>query len=99
MSGWIESLWPLASVDELSDNEIAGIYAYPDLPGTNDYWVRANFVASLDGAASLEGRSEPLSSPADKRVYRLLRALSDVILVGAGTVRVEGYGGTHLDVA
>ncbi len=99
MSGWIESLWPLASVDELSDNEIACIYAYPDLPGTNDHWVRANFVASLDGAASLEGRSEPLSSPADKRVFRLLRALADVILVGAGTVRVEGYGGTHLDIA
>ncbi|MGH3991829.1 MAG: dihydrofolate reductase family protein, partial [Pseudonocardiaceae bacterium] len=99
MAGWIESLWPSPSVDALSDGEIADIYAYPNPPSRKDCWVRANFVASLDGAATLDGRSEPLSSPADKRVFRLLRALADVILVGAGTVRVEGYGWTHLDVA
>lgn len=99
MTGWIESLWPSPSVDALSDEEIADIYAYPNLPSTKDCWVRANFVASLDGAATLDGRSGPLSGPSDNRVFRLLRTLADVILVGAGTVRVEGYGSTHLDIA
>ena len=54
--------------------------------------LRANFVASADGAASLEGVSAGLSSPADKRVFSVLRGLADVVLVGAGTVRAEGYG-------
>lgn len=99
MASWMESLWPSPSVDALSDDEIADIYAYPNTPSAKDCWVRANLVTSLDGAATLDGRSGPLSSPADKRVFRLLRALADVILVGAGTVRTEGYGSTHLDVA
>ncbi|MGH3904850.1 MAG: pyrimidine reductase family protein [Pseudonocardiaceae bacterium] len=96
---WIESLWPLPTADALSDEEIADIYAYPNPLSTKACWIRANFVESLDGASALGGRSEPLSSPADKRVFRLLRALADVILVGAGTVRAEGYGWTQLDVA
>jgi riboflavin biosynthesis pyrimidine reductase len=54
--------------------------------------VRANFVASVDGAASLEGASGGLSGPDDKRLFSLLRSLSDAILVGAETVRRERYG-------
>jgi riboflavin biosynthesis pyrimidine reductase len=48
-------------------------------------------VQALDGAATLDGRTAPLGSEADKRVFDLLRALADVILVGAGTARTEGY--------
>jgi riboflavin-specific deaminase-like protein len=55
-------------------------------------WVLANMVCSLDGAAAADGVTEPLSGPADKRVFGLLRSAADVILVGAGTVRAEGYG-------
>lgn len=80
----------------MTDRELAAIYAYP--PDQPRPWIRANFVASLDGAASVDGRSAPLSGHADKRLFRLLRALADVILVGAGTVRTEGYGNTHHDV-
>ena len=54
-------------------------------------WLRGNMVASLDGAISLQGRSGGLSGPADKRVFALLRDLCDGVLVGAGTVRTEGY--------
>jgi len=53
--------------------------------------VRANMVSSVDGAASREGVSEGLSGPADKRVFSVLRGLADVVLVGAGTARAEGY--------
>lgn len=55
-------------------------------------WVMANFVASLDGSAAVEGRTRALSGPADRALFRRLRAQADVVLVGAGTVRAEGYG-------
>jgi riboflavin biosynthesis pyrimidine reductase len=48
-------------------------------------------VGSLDGAARAEGKSAPLSSAADMRLFGTLRALCDLILVGAETVRHEGY--------
>lgn len=54
--------------------------------------VRVNFVSSADGAATLDGRSDGLSGPADKRLFRVLRAVCDVVLVGAGTARIEKYG-------
>ncbi|MDP9405144.1 MAG: dihydrofolate reductase family protein, partial [Actinomycetota bacterium] len=54
--------------------------------------VVVNMVASVDGATVAEGVTEGLSSPADKRIFFLLRSLADVILVGAQTVRAEGYG-------
>jgi riboflavin biosynthesis pyrimidine reductase len=49
-------------------------------------------VASLDGAASHGGKVSPLGSEVDQKVLWLLRGLSDVVIVGANTVRVEGYG-------
>ena len=55
-------------------------------------WVLANMVASVDGQAAVEGRTSPLSGPADRSVFRLLRSVADVVLVGAGTVRIERYG-------
>lgn len=55
-------------------------------------WVRANFIASVDGAASVAGRTAGLAAPADKLVFAALRDHADVVLVGAGTVRADGYG-------
>jgi len=54
-------------------------------------WVLMNMVASVDGATTVGGRSERLSGPADRRVFRALRGSVDMILVGAGTVRAEDY--------
>ena len=49
-------------------------------------------VSSVDGAATGEsGKSGSLNNAADKRVFDHLRAVADVIVVGAGTARVEGY--------
>ena len=58
--------------------------------------MRANFVSSLDGAVTIEGKSAGLSSPADRNLFHLLRSLTDVVLVGAGTVRKENYGGAKV---
>ncbi|MFE7777195.1 pyrimidine reductase family protein [Streptomyces sp. NPDC057445] len=68
-------------------DELADAYEYP-ADGT---WLRANMVSSLDGAAQHEGRSQPLSSDMDMRIFGTLRALADVVVVGAQTVRQEGY--------
>ncbi|HEX6794461.1 MAG TPA: pyrimidine reductase family protein [Casimicrobiaceae bacterium] len=58
--------------------------------------VRANFIASIDGAATHDGRTRGLNNADDKKVFDLLRMLCDVLLVGAGTVRTEGYGELRL---
>ncbi len=76
-----------------SSPDLAGLYAYPAGPSAYPAgpWLRANMVSSADGAASLGGATKALSSDADRRVFALLRTLSDVILVGAATVRAEHY--------
>lgn len=72
-----------------ADPDLESLYAYP---GGTGRWVRANMVSSLDGAATVDGRSAGLSGGADKQLFRVLRGLADVVLVGGGTVRTEGYG-------
>src|SRR5438874_7476369 len=76
----------------LDDAAVAALYNYPDLGAPPARWLRANMVASLDGAATVDGRSGGLSNEADQQVFAMLRAHADVILVGAGTARAEGYG-------
>jgi riboflavin biosynthesis pyrimidine reductase len=58
--------------------------------------LRLNMVASADGATAVEGRSGGLGGAGDRALFHALRALTDVILVGAGTVRAEGYGPPRL---
>lgn len=60
-------------------------------PAGDQAVVTSNMVMSLDGAYSAEGVSGGLSSEADHRLFLANRMLADVILVGAGTVRAEGY--------
>jgi riboflavin biosynthesis pyrimidine reductase len=72
---------------------IAPLDAYADLPPAEGRpAVRLNMIASVDGATAVDGTSGGLGGPADRRVYLALRALADVVLVAAGTVRAEGYG-------
>ncbi|WP_377642260.1 dihydrofolate reductase family protein [Oryzobacter terrae] len=69
-------------------SELADLYAFPG----GRRWVRANFVSTLDGSAvGADGRSGTINTPPDKRVFALQRDLADAVLVGAGTVRAEGY--------
>jgi len=55
-------------------------------------WVLVNMIATVDGATAIDGRSGGLGGAADKAVFGAIRAVADVILVGAGTVRAESYG-------
>ncbi|MFF0487993.1 pyrimidine reductase family protein [Nocardia sp. NPDC003482] len=80
---------------KLSTDELVRLYTYP--ARLESPWVRINFVSSIDGAVTLDGRSGALGGPADKAVFRILRDLADVVLVGAGTARSENYGGARTD--
>jgi riboflavin-specific deaminase-like protein len=55
-------------------------------------FVAVNMVSSADGKATLAGRTATMSSEADRELFHHLRAATDGILVGAGTVRIERYG-------
>ncbi|WP_086150316.1 dihydrofolate reductase family protein [Cellulosimicrobium sp. KWT-B] len=73
------------------EDRLAALYAY-GTPVRGASVVRANMVASVDGAAwGPDQRSGSINDDADWRVFRVLRALADVVLVGAGTARAEGY--------
>jgi riboflavin biosynthesis pyrimidine reductase len=77
------------------DAMLAALYAEQPRPGP---WVRANFATSLDGAITgPDGKSGSVNSAADHVVFEMLRALSDVVVVGAGTLRSEGYTALSVD--
>lgn len=77
--------------------DLVEAYAWPPL-GERSI-LRVNFVTSLDGSATYVGHAGGLSSPEDQHLLGLLRRLADVVLVGAGTVRIEGYGSLGIDAA
>ena len=64
----------------------------PDRP-----FVRVNMITSLDGAIAVKGRSGALGGAPDRRLFKVLRGLADMILVGAGTFRAESYGPARID--
>ncbi|HEY2572205.1 MAG TPA: dihydrofolate reductase family protein [Solirubrobacteraceae bacterium] len=51
-----------------------------------------NMASTVDGRASIGGRSGPIGDPADRQLFHALRASVDAVMAGAGTVRVERYG-------
>ena len=77
---------PARAGRRLDDAGLVDAYSVP--PGGV---LRVNFITSLDGAATVDGRSGGLGTPGDLRVFQVLRALADVVLVGAGTAAAEGY--------
>jgi riboflavin biosynthesis pyrimidine reductase len=55
-------------------------------------WLRLNLVGSVSGSATgSDGTSETLTNPADRLLLGVIRMLADVVLVGAESVRAEGY--------
>lgn len=74
-----------------AERELTALYAHP-LPAPGRAWLRANMVTTVDGAAwGATGRSGSINNSADFRAFTAMRAMADVVLVGAGTVRTEGY--------
>lgn len=76
-----------AEVDPAAAHAAAHRPAPPDRP-----WVLLNMVTSADGATAVDGVSGSLGGAADKTVFSAIRAVADVIVAAAGTVRADGYG-------
>ncbi|KAA1428056.1 pyrimidine reductase family protein [Nocardioides antri] len=62
----------------------------------HECWVTGHMVAGLDGTASVGGRVGALSTSPDQALFRRMRQVADIVLVGAETVRREGYGPVRL---
>ena len=81
---------PGAEIDAGSDEGRAALddfYAYP-----RERWLRLNFIASVNGqAAGSDGTSDSLTNWVDRRILGTIRRLGDLVLVGAGSLRTEGY--------
>lgn len=85
----VRHVWP----DRGEVGDLAALVADDPRPLPRDRpWVLANMIASADGAIAVAGRSGGLAGPGDKALFSALRGVADVVLVGAGTVRAEGYG-------
>jgi riboflavin biosynthesis pyrimidine reductase len=61
--------------------------AHPDRP-----YAVANMVMSADGRGTRDGRTEGISSDTDRDLFHALRAQVDAVMVGTGTIALEGYG-------
>ena len=70
--------------------DIESIEAVAGLAGERKLAI--NMVCSADGRAAAGGVTAPLSDPADRELFHLLRTQADAILVGTGTLRTERYG-------
>ena len=80
----------------LGDSDLVELYRYPAPEGRG--WVRSNFVMSLDGSVQgPDGRSGSINTESDHHIFALQRALADAVLVGATTVRFEGYRAIDLE--
>ena len=78
--------------DPADDLTVDDAYGSPLQSRADAPWVGLCMVSSIDGSIAVDGTSAKLSSPTDAAVLNRLRQLADVIVVGAGTARDEGYG-------
>lgn len=90
----MRTLWPVGRLERDEDVDPAEVYGADHRPPSPARpWVLLNMIASVDGAATdPSGRAGGLGGPADRRVFSAIRAVSDVVLAGASTVRTERYG-------
>lgn len=94
----LTELGPCGSTfDTDDDGRLAAFYAYPEQ--LDRCWVRANMIASLDGGATDDGKAGGLAGAGDRALFARMREQSDVILVGASTVRIENYSGAQMSLA
>ncbi|HSK24320.1 MAG TPA: dihydrofolate reductase family protein [Egicoccus sp.] len=79
---------------DVRDETPAGVYDDLVLAGPvgGRSGVSLGMVSSVDGGATVDGRTADLGGEADQAAFGALRAASDAILVGAGTVLAEDYG-------
>ena len=77
---------PTTAADQLRGLDLVA------LAGKQRPYVITNFVLTLDGQATIAGRSGPIGSEADTAMLVALRTRVDAVMIGAGTMRAERYG-------
>lgn len=77
---------------ELTADAAAALLDFAALAPAGRPYVAVNMVATVDGRATVSGRTAPISSVADRQMFHALRTRVDAVLVGAGTLRTERYG-------
>ena len=90
-------LYPMPGTIAIEDH-VNGLELGRHAPAQRAFTI-ANFVSSVDGRASVQGRSGGLGDDGDKAIFRALRRASDAVLVGTGTMRAENYGRIVADAA
>lgn len=84
---------PTRSGEAIGPDDLAALLELYDGPPA----VTASMITTVDGAATgADAVTGSINGPADLRVFAALRTLADVVLVGAGTVRKEGYQAPRL---
>lgn len=83
-------LWPARREVDV-DRYVADL-RFADRATAQRPFTVVNFVASIDGRATVQGRSGPLGDAGDKALFRALRQEADAVLVGTGTLEAERYG-------
>jgi riboflavin biosynthesis pyrimidine reductase len=76
---------PASAEDVLAGARLA------ELAGANRPYLFMNFVSTVDGRATEGGNTRALGSEPDLQMLLGLRTIADAVLVGPGTIRVEGY--------
>jgi riboflavin-specific deaminase-like protein len=71
--------------------QLAGLDLKPLVLSDRPYLI-LNFVSTLDGRATIDGRSGPIGSETDMEMLQRLRTRVDAVMIGAGTMRAERYG-------
>jgi riboflavin biosynthesis pyrimidine reductase len=68
---------------------IEGLFRNPPVAGRS--YLSCAFISTLDGRATISGRTEDLGFDMDARVLMRLRTFADAVMIGANTMRVERY--------
>jgi riboflavin biosynthesis pyrimidine reductase len=84
---------PLEADDAYRDLRLAEL-APPNRP-----YVIANMIASVDGRATVGGRSGELGSDTDRKLFGSLRGEVDAVMAGTATIEIENYGPLIRDAA
>jgi riboflavin-specific deaminase-like protein len=82
----------LPQAAELTADELVTELRFGEWAPAQRPYVAVNMVATVDGRATVSGRTAPISSVADRQLFHALRTRVDAVMVGAGTLRTERYG-------
>ncbi len=82
---------PVGGPDGATAAEVAAELGLAALAPEDRPALVVNMIASLDGRITVSGRAGPLGNQADHDLLHALRGVVDAVIVGAGTIRAEGY--------